>query len=925
MKKKIRFRSPVLDFFVITLCICVAGLFLFLFWKDLNSHTSRSDKSKIATITFKNKIAQRKFDDRVVWERLANSSPLYNGDIIRTANLSQAIITFNDGTTLDLSENTMLQIYFSEYEGLQIVVDGGNIQLDASKNTNVAVKLDDGSVVNVDAGSSLIAKAESSGEKTLEVKNGNAKVTSSIGKTAILSLGQSVNLKQDGEIKNNPLTVTSIPKSLRLLNITSSPLSVALAWNMDDNTQSVTVLTSDTKDFSSIKSSKKYTGSNKTNIELLDGTIWWKVVSDKNPQVSESGKITVQKVPPVKIISPAPKGNYNYRIKPPVINFYWEGNEYANHYKLLVSSTPDMKNPILERKLESTTTYLDDLREGTWWYQIIPYYIPNNLGYDNSTAINSFTITKNEEIRRPLLVIPQNEAEIVYKDFIPAQFSWKSDLEDCTYVVLIAKDKDFSNVVLKRETKKLNFAEQIPVSDLNEGTYFWKVIRNSYDRDDITPESEVRSFKIVKYIPQSNKLLYPPENYSAEASQIASTTFIWKLSDENKDAQTTVQFSKTKDFSQILVEKETDGQQISHINLSEGAWYWRIGVMNDASTKEFTTPRKIQILAPLASPVFIQPLPKQELLSYNGSLTQIKWKEIPGADYYNLKFFNDKQELILQKEEIKGDSLSVSLEPQTYSCQIVAVSGENESSLMRQSDYSQTEFSVRRPSRVTLTSPANNSSISGLTALRVPTEFSWQYSKDKPESYEFVLKKRLSNGNYTLVEQKATQKQSYSIQRLPEGTYSYQVLASTAQGIPLNSDIKVFTVTTVPPLKSPLLTYPSNAFVMNGEYLRKNRNLLFEWKSVEGATNYNFVLFKKEQNGKLTQIYTEKRIKNNYVRIKDLSVLDLGNFVWQVTAYCYARDGFKEQQSKASSANFTIDFAAPSQIENLTPERMYSE
>ena len=78
MRKKTKFKSPVRDFFVIVLTLSVAGYFSYTFWKDLNSSSRRTDKEKIAIITFKNRIAQRKYEDRVVWERIDKSTPLYN-------------------------------------------------------------------------------------------------------------------------------------------------------------------------------------------------------------------------------------------------------------------------------------------------------------------------------------------------------------------------------------------------------------------------------------------------------------------------------------------------------------------------------------------------------------------------------------------------------------------------------------------------------------------------------------------------------------------------------------------------------------------------------------------------------------------------------------------------------------------------------
>ena len=92
-------------------------------WKDLNTSQRRFDKEKIAVITFKNRIAQRKFEDRVVWERIDKSTPLYNGDLVRTSDLAEAVITFNDNSQIDLFENTMIQVYYSDTEGISNLIN----------------------------------------------------------------------------------------------------------------------------------------------------------------------------------------------------------------------------------------------------------------------------------------------------------------------------------------------------------------------------------------------------------------------------------------------------------------------------------------------------------------------------------------------------------------------------------------------------------------------------------------------------------------------------------------------------------------------------------------------------------------------------------------------------------------------------------
>ena len=136
MKKKTRFKSKTknlaLDFLVFLACASVFAASIWLFWNDLNKSSSRSDKDAIATITFKYKVAQRKFTDRVVWERLQQNSPLYDQDTIRTSDLASATITFSGGEVLAVHENTMVQIFKSSDGGVRLSVGGGGVDVDTS-------------------------------------------------------------------------------------------------------------------------------------------------------------------------------------------------------------------------------------------------------------------------------------------------------------------------------------------------------------------------------------------------------------------------------------------------------------------------------------------------------------------------------------------------------------------------------------------------------------------------------------------------------------------------------------------------------------------------------------------------------------------------------------------------------------------------
>lgn len=928
MQKRTRFKSPLRDALVILSCLGTAVFFTYLFWHDLNRTSSRSDKTNIATITFKNKIAQRKYADRVVWERVNQNSPLYDGDIVRTADLSSAIIHFKDGTSLDLSENTMVQIYYSE-EGIQVAVGGGDVQVDSSVTSKVALKLDDGSTVNVDAGASLAAKTDASGAKSLEVKTGSAQISTETGEKVAIASGESVSVEKGGEITKRPLTVTSVPKELLLLDVKHEQIPVRLEWKKSDETRAkVVVQTSRSKNFAKLLSETSHAGSS-TELKVDDGVLYWRVFSEDVKEMAVGGKITVERIDRVQTNSPAEGGEYRYRTEKPRINFRWTGNAYAARYRFVVSTTPDMRGNPLELEVADTFVSLDSLEAGNYYWQVTPFYTLNNIGYEGASKVQGFRVVKNEQIHAPELSVPAALSQLTYKTAPSVNFVWKSELKDASYTLIMARDEQCKNVVFQKEVSDVRLSQEFDPKTVKDGTYYWKVIRKSSDPDDLTPESAVRSFTLIKYIPQENKLLYPPENFCAEQARLAATQFMWKLGDEynGSDVHSVFQISKKADFSSL--EKETDllATTSSNVILEEGRYYWRVGAKRaDGAAEGFTSPRAFNVLRELGVPQYLSPVSGAEMLAASGSPVAISWKAVSGADYYNVRVYNQKNEVVAQNPAVKATNVSFVLAPDAYTCRIQAVAAESELSALRTSATGELSFTVRKPIAVVQNYPAENAIFDGLSALRKPVSFTWQSGKDRASSYELVLKKKQADGTSRVVERIQTgTKNTASVERLTEGSYSWQVVASTADGFAIDSSVRSFTVSPIAELARAQLVSPANKLVMDSLYLRKNRTIVFSWNPVDGATEYYFALYRKGEGKTLVPVMTERGLKGTSVRLKDLSVLDVGSFVWNVTAFRYAKDGFEEQRSRVSSGEFKISFDEPNKIQTIAPGRMYAE
>ena len=219
----------------------------------------------------------------------------------------------------------------------------------------------------------------------------------------------------------------------------------------------------------------------------------------------------------------------------------------------------------------------------------------------------------------------------------------------------------------------------------------------------------------------------------------------------------------------------------------------------------------------------------------------------------------------------------------------------------------------------------NETSFDGLTALRSPVKLSFQ-NGDTPVRTTVILQKQNANGTWKTVESFVNPGNTVELSRLTEGRYQWTVNASNAQGLPLDAkEYGTFVVKAVPLLAAADLITPEHNKKIDSSYLRKNRNITFNWNKVNGATDYEFVLYQVLSDGSYKNIYSQSMLKSTEVKIKNLSIFDLGTFEWRVTAYARAKDGYLEQKGSISSSRFTIDFALPKKVETIKPGTMYGE
>ena len=170
--KNFSIKQYYIDILIVFLCALGLFLCLFFFYRDLNTALTRRGAEAVGNITFRYNMAQRRFIDRLVWDRLRNDSPIYNGDIIRTADMSEATITFiHSDDILELFSNTLVQIFVDD-TGSMLDLSQGEISVNSSSGGMVISS--GGNLLNVEADSVLRASLFESGELDIAVSEGTA-------------------------------------------------------------------------------------------------------------------------------------------------------------------------------------------------------------------------------------------------------------------------------------------------------------------------------------------------------------------------------------------------------------------------------------------------------------------------------------------------------------------------------------------------------------------------------------------------------------------------------------------------------------------------------------------------------------------------------------------------------------------------------
>ncbi|MDR3171958.1 MAG: hypothetical protein LBU17_10085 [Treponema sp.] len=853
---------------MVLFCFSGAVLGVVLFWKDMNRTLTKLSEIPVGIVSYKHNSAQRRFEDRLIWSQLQQTSPIYNGDIIRTSDLSDAAITFTNQDAIVLAENCLIQVFFSE-KGARIELSGGTVNVNAKEDGLVLVSGEN--TVTLSAGSVISAGGDNQGFN-VQVVEGNATISTRTG-IQEASAGSALSVGTDGITQNPQVAVLSPLPNQQFLNASTSATPVSFSWKAINFSQDDYVRLEIAADrrFTRIIHTLDAHDTTAATVELAPGTFWWRAyattpqeaASQQNASGSAAtGRLTVLNADPPALVSPAPGAAYSYRVNPSTIRFQWSAptgtdQEAASEYLLEAADNPEMRNPQIRTTVQGSSFVYPGLEKGNWYWRVTPLY-DGSVGTPVASPQASFVIEQNTASQSaPELLVPATGSAVnISAGGRGVSFSWKDEPDADSYTIEITEDQNGQNPVLTQVVRDNFYTNRS--GSLGPGQYFWRVYYTDSEGNR-SPVSASRSFLALQG-DMIHETLFPPDDYTVADEVLPGLRFTWTT---NLPFTSRFQLSPAPDFSLLLMDTAITGttreRGYQGVALADGTYYWRISTTTALGTGETvlqSSPKRLVVVDPLPMPELESPLGR--IIPRPGEDLVFQWSLVPGADSYEVSLYEGSAEqggsgssgfgargtrLVYENPGIKVNSLVVpmnSLKEGAYFWTVRALVQESPRTSRRNGPAETGQFLLRIPRPVHLEYPPLGHTVTGLDAQRRPGMVWWS-AEEALGTSRFILSRNPNPLEGEPVVEVRDPSTSITLPKLSPGTYYWTIQAETVDGFAISAEtpgsFQVLPVV-VPPVS---LDFPQTGYSFTGlNALRYPGSI--RWNSTETVGSSRFIL-----------------------------------------------------------------------------------
>ncbi|MBI4977382.1 MAG: FecR domain-containing protein [Spirochaetes bacterium] len=465
-------RSSVSDVIFYAVCTAAiaassAGLYF-----DINAVSRKGVRSEIGTITYKERVVQRKYAGEVVWRAVDRSQPVYESDTVMTERGGEASIKLFDGTAVELGGESMIRLSRGE-NSVNINFYSGEIATRREEGSRpVQVRTLAGAAVHATGDISLKGNSNS---VEVAVANGSAVVRGRGGEERTLARNERADVTGSNVTEKRNAFDVLTPARRTYQIATNERVPVLFAW-MNAKAADIEIVRAERGE-SVIK--KKAPASPNT-VELAPGNYIWHVTAGGN---EVSGRLVVLRGMPAAAVYPASNTIIPYR-ENSVVSFRWEAGRSDMQHTLEVARDRLFTDIIYQKNTAMQTLAADMMTAGMYFWRVRSKIERGDLVHETVSGIVPFTVAEEKKNEPPKALFPA-PASVVKASSNGVVMSW--DGEGGVSTVTVARDKDMNDIVYREQTRN-NFVSM--KREVPSGDYFWRVT----DADGLS--SEARSFHV---------------------------------------------------------------------------------------------------------------------------------------------------------------------------------------------------------------------------------------------------------------------------------------------------------------------------------------------------------------------------------------------------------------------------------------------
>lgn len=845
------------------------------------------------------------------------NSNVYQGDTIRTSELSETSITFADGTSLEVYENSMLRLDFSGNEQ-SFELTGGALHISGGKSPTGATRVIriGKSVVDVPSESD-VSLLETEGVISVDVTEGAVSLKSETG--AVTSVAENTGMRLDTNTGESEVVVREISavapeQGARYHSVNADDEVVFTGKASGDLSGAFIDLSSDqlfSVDVKSVPARVDPDGSVTARSHVEPGVRYWRIRAESG-ELSPTRRFTLSRSVLPQAIRPDDGTTIRFRKLVPKVRFSWSESPEAVSYVLEIAR--DRNGADVAQKLRTNLTgmTLASLGEGVWYWRVVPEYSQELLRSPELPPFRYLAIIKSPEMQavKPLVPADGLMYEVQKGKVSGMAFSWQEESEASEYELRIYRAEDTSRAHSAFRTNRtwINLDAATAPFIATAGSWQWNVVWIDAEGN-VSPPSDTRKLDGVDGLLAISPS-FPPEGYVVSESLMGNVRFVWKT---NIKAHTVFQVSVDPSFSEIAVEKPVDTETLLGLDCKQGRWFWRLRTFNaDGSVFLETPPRSFAVVPPLPAPVLLKPASGSAVTVGDADSVEFRWSGVESADYYQCRLFlpsgENPETPLFSMDAIMTPACSVplgALPGGAYRVVLQAFAADSEKSTRIIGYSSESKLFVGKLVPVELLEPGNGMTVSALEARRRGVSLKWRLMS-VPD--ELILSVTRNGVQYPVALKLSAGSTDAVLPGLYPGKYSWSVRARMGGSDMSSRGPFSFTVSPVSPLPAPKPTSPPDATVFDPDYFVSRTHILFSWKPVPGATQYALRI-RKADSGSL--VFTDESIPEPSYRLEDLSCLDKGNFTWEISAQNVWTDGVTDQKS---------DFSRPSRFLITLPQ-----